>query len=119
MTSDNKKILVFTVASWNSKVGANSWATLLEHYDSSNIANICLREETPDSKVCSRYFVISESKIIRSVINKKIKTGREVKASHPVSDSASLEEHNQRYAKMKKNRRYSGLKLRLQGKAES
>ena len=56
----NKRILVFTVASWNSKVGANSWATLLEHYDSSNVANICIREEMPDSRVCSRYFVISK-----------------------------------------------------------
>jgi len=46
------KILVFTVSSWNSKVGANSWATLLKQYDNKNIANIYIRDEIPDSEVC-------------------------------------------------------------------
>ena len=53
-----KKILVFTVASWNSKVGANTWASLLDDYPSDKIANLCIREEFPDSNVCARYFVI-------------------------------------------------------------
>ena len=61
----NIKILVITVPSWNSKVGANSWATLLEKYPSENIASIFIRDEIPDSEVCSRYFNISENRIIK------------------------------------------------------
>ena len=61
----NLKILVMTVPSWNSKVGANSWASLLEDYGCENVANICIREEIPDSKVCSRYFCVSENRIIK------------------------------------------------------
>ena len=34
------KILVFTVTAWNSKVGANTWETLLEQYGSENVANV-------------------------------------------------------------------------------
>lgn len=108
-----KKLLVFTVASWNSKVGANSWATLLEHYNSSNVASICIREEFPDSKVCSSYFVVSENRIIKSVFNKKIKTGYTV---HPYDQereqSDDLEKHNERYRKMGKKRSYLMLLAR-------
>ena len=107
-----KKILVFTVASWNSKVGANSWATLLETYDSANIANICIRDEIPDNELCSRYFVISENKIIKSVFNRKIKTGKEVERAIVPNDTKDLAEHNERYRKMKQKRRYSMLLAR-------
>ncbi len=107
------RILVFTVSSWNSKVGANSWATLLEQYDSSLIANICIRDEIPDSPVCSRYFNISENKIIKSVFNRKVKTGREVDASqHKIDANTDLAEHNLRYQKMTVKRRYSMLMVR-------
>ena len=78
MKEQSAKILVITVSAWNSKVGANTWAALLEKYDSKNIANICIREEVPDSKVCGRFFVVSENRVIKSVLNRKIETGREV-----------------------------------------
>jgi len=107
------KILVFTVSSWNSKVGANSWATLLKQYDNKNIANIYIRDEIPDSEVCSRYFNISENKIIKSVFNRKIKTGKEIQDSDRQNfDDLDLQEHNKRYGKMTKKRRYSMLLAR-------
>ena len=74
MEAKQPKILVFTVAAWNSKVGSNTWASLLEQYDSKNIANICIRDEIPDSPVCSNYFAISENKIIKSLLKRKTKT---------------------------------------------
>ncbi len=107
------KILVFTVSSWNSKVGANSWATLLEGYDPSLVANICIRDEIPDNPVCSRYFSISENKIIKSIFNRKIQTGREIDASqHRIDANTDLDEHNSRYQKMTVKRRYSMLMAR-------
>ncbi|MDD6483949.1 MAG: hypothetical protein PUF72_05170 [Clostridiales bacterium] len=107
------RILVFTVSSWNSKVGSNTWAALLNGYDPSQVANICIRDEIPDSPVCSRYFGISENKIIKSVFNRKIKTGRETSAlSSSASDNTDLEEHNTRYQKMTVKRRYSMLMAR-------
>lgn len=105
------RILILTVPSWNSKVGANSWATLLEKYDSEDIASIYIRDEIPDSNVCSRYFSISESKVLKSILKRKIKTGSEVKANTEVADD-TLSEHNERYAKFTKKRRYSMLLAR-------
>lgn len=111
--TETPRILVFTVSAWNSKVGANTWASLLEHYDSKKIANICLRDEVPDSPVCSRYFSISESKVLRSIIARRIQTGTELIASTAESSADScLAEHRARYAKMKKKRRYSMLLAR-------
>ena len=115
-TTETKKpkILIFTMTSWNSKVGANTWESLVNRYNSEDLANIFLREETPDSKVCSKYFCISENRVIKSILKRKIKTGREVgvKPLVEVEDSEDLQEHNERYAKMKKKRRYYMLLAR-------
>ncbi len=108
------RILVFTMTSWNSKVGANTWQSLVSHYDSKDIANIYLRDEIPDSQVCSKYFCISENRVIKSIFKRNIQTGKEVMAQ-PLSEAESSEDlraHNERYAKMKKKRRYSMLLAR-------
>lgn len=108
------KILVFTVNAWNSIVGDNTWATLLKYYKSENLANIFIRDEIPDSKVCSKYFCISENRVIKSILKRKIQTGREITAQS-LTDTEPNEDllaHNERYAKMKKKRRYSLLLAR-------
>lgn len=106
------RILVITVPSWNSKVGANSWASLLEGYPSENVASIYIRDEIPDSNVCSRYFNISENKIIRSIVKRDTKTGTLVTPDSVNENDRDLEAHNQRYVRMKKKRRYSMLLAR-------
>lgn len=113
MEAKQPKILVFTVAAWNSKVGSNTWASLLEKYGGENIANICIRDEIPDNPVCDNYFSISENKVIKSILNRKIKTGKRVEATETVTEQTEdLNEHNERYVKMKKKRRYSMLLAR-------
>jgi len=104
------KVLVMSVPSWNSKIGANSWATLLERYDSTCVASIYIRDEYPDSDICSRYFNISESRIIKSIFNRSIKTGTEI--SSKCCDKCNLIAHNKRYQKLSKKRRYSLLLVR-------
>ncbi len=111
--NDRMKILIITVPSWNSKVGANSWTTLLENYPPENLASIYIRDEVPDSTVCSRYFNISENKIIKSIVRRNLKTGSEVSATQSEGyDESDLQAHNERYVKMKKKRRYSMLLAR-------
>lgn len=108
---EQPRILIFTVASWNSKVGSNTWATLLEGYPSDKLASICIRDEYPDSNVCSRYFRISENRVIKSILKRSIKTGEEIVRADEQKD-IDLNEHNHRYQAMKKNRRYSMLMAR-------
>ena len=107
------KILVMTVSAWNDKVGSNTWTTLLQGYESENIANLCIRDEIPNSRVCSEYFSISENKVLKSIFKRGIKTGRKVESVENQAEiSSDLEEHNERYRKMRKKRRYSMLMAR-------
>lgn len=105
------KILVCTVESWNSKIGANTFSTLLAEYPSENLANVYIREEIPDSNRCSRYFQISEQKIIKSLLRRHISTGREVIPSQEQTkeDLCNLTQSRQLYNKNRAKRSY--LKL--------
>ena len=79
MINDKKpRILVVTVNSWNSKVGDNTFSTLLDGYPKDNIASLFIREDEPDSKACNKYFRISESAIIKSIIKPITITGQKV-----------------------------------------
>lgn len=103
----NPQILIFTVASWNSRIGSNTWATLVNGYPAENLANICIREEYPDSNVCSRYFVISESKVLKSVFRRHITTGYEIDKTDNIkmNVNSDLQEHTARYQKMSRKRK--------------
>ena len=74
----NKRILITSIACWNQQTGSNTFSTLFEDFESSNLANIYIDAELPDSKVCSRYFGIREWDVVRSVYKRKLKTGSEV-----------------------------------------
>lgn len=106
------KILVLSVPSWNSKVGSNTWTTLLEGTDPDKVANISLRCEIPDSKVCNNYFCISENKIIKSIFNRKIKTGNRVHPETEAAQSKDAQVQNNRYARMKKHSSFIPLLIR-------
>lgn len=106
------KILVFSVPAWNSKVGANSWATLLESYPASNIACVSIRDEVPDSPVCGRYFTISENRVIKSIFKRNVRTGYEVKPDLYAESLADLSAQKSRYSKYQKKRNYLMLLAR-------
>lgn len=106
----NKKILVLSIPAWNSKVGSDTWTTLVEGLDPDNIANISLRDEIPDNPACNHYFAISENRVIKSIFKRKTKTGRVLtRAQKETSSSADLAAHNERYRKMSKKRGFFGL----------
>ncbi len=90
------KILVCTANSWNSKVGDNTFQLLLEDLPKENISNLFIREETPDSPVCDKFFRISESKVMKSIFKPSIKTGEIVQKNNE-NNSQSLNEQKQIY----------------------
>ena len=107
---EDKKILIISISAWNSKVGADTWPTLVGGLNPDNIASISLREDPPDSLACNNYFVLSENKVIKSILKRKIKTGRRVERCLSEENvSSDLVEHNLRYQKMGKKRGFFGL----------
>lgn len=108
------KVLVCTVESWNSKVGANTFSSLLETFPAESLANIYIREELPDSNCCSRYFQISETKVIKSIVKPGTKTGREVQVCQQMTedDAQTLAQSRQLYNKNRKKRSVAKLFVR-------
>lgn len=100
----NKKILVVSMSAWNSVIGSDTWAALLENYNPNNIANIALREDIPDSKAANNYFTISERRIIKSIFNRKIETGYKFdRIGKSENSKKDIEFHNKLYNGEKKH----------------
>ena len=74
----SKHILITSIPSWNQKTGSNTFSSLFESFDSNDLANLYIQSSLPDSDVASRYFNISERKVMRSVFNRNVITGQEV-----------------------------------------
>lgn len=108
------RILICTIESWNSKVGANTYSELFSDYPSSQLANLYIREELPDSTCCSRYFQISEMKAIKSVLKKECKTGQEIRISDALIEEiqSNLRESKKIYNRNRKKRSYWKLCVR-------
>lgn len=77
----NKRILVTSIPSWNQKTGSDTLSSLFASFDSSDLSNIYISGDIPDSPVCSRYFHIDEISVVKSVIKRNIKSGKEVNAT--------------------------------------
>lgn len=71
----NQRILVCTVDAWSENVGSNTMSALLEGYDKEKIACLHIRAGRSDSHVCDKYFRIIEGRVLKSIFNRKIKTG--------------------------------------------
>lgn len=111
------KILICTVDAWNSKLStssSNTFSALFSHYDAQDVANVYIREELPDSEVCSKYFQISEQRVIKSLVKPKIKTGREVVTGEEASkgDLEILKKYHEIYDKNRAKRSYVKLFIR-------
>ncbi len=111
------KILICTVDCWNSKNGANTantFASLFGNRKAEDLAGLYIREELPDSDRWSRFFQISEAKVIKSIFKPGIQTGREVKPCQEMSESDEkvLEESRQLYNKNRKKRSIVKLFIR-------
>ncbi len=105
MMNQKRRILVISISSWNTEVGMNTWPALLEGHDPDCVAHICFRSNVPNNPVCNHYFVLSEGKVIKSILNRKIKTGCEVFPGEGSTElSADLAAQKTRYQKLKGHR---------------
>ncbi|MBQ4516638.1 MAG: hypothetical protein II978_07600 [Clostridia bacterium] len=88
---EKKRVLVCSVSCWNKYAASDTFPLLLEGYGASYVANLYIRNEIPDSPVCKNYFCISENAVIKSILNRKIKTGRKVFAKQEEAKSSGDE----------------------------
>jgi len=111
------RILICTIDAWNSKLStsdSNTFSSLFSQFDSQDLANLYIRETLPDSNVCSKYFKISEQRVIKSLINPKIQTGKEVVTNTEMTTSERVElaKSTELYSKNRAKRSYFKLFIR-------
>ena len=101
----DKKILIVTMdcfSKYNSATTANTFETLFKNYNPKNLASLYLREEVPSGHACSKYFQISENAVIKSVIKRKIKTGKLFESDNvelTSEDQKNIQKTKERYKK--------------------
>lgn len=107
---DGPRILVSSIGCWNDAVGADTYSSLFMGYDSTKLANLYIREDLPDSDVCNRYFRISESRVIRSVLNRRVETGKELGGTKSLvpdqEDHRAMMDTKFRYERLRRRRRW-------------
>lgn len=76
------KVLVVGINPWIDNTGINTLINFFSEWGTESLALIYTRDSLPDTKVCNKFFQISEKKLIRSIINRKVKTGNVVCNNH-------------------------------------
>lgn len=99
------KVLVIGINPWIDNSGINTLIGLFEHWDKEKVALVYTRADLPNTKVCSRFFQISENDVLKSVLKPWRQTGRVV-FNTPSSEDSGVEEEHKRYAKAQKKHSY-------------
>ena len=102
-----KKVLTVSINAWRDNTGINTLINFFKNCRPNYVAQVYTRGALPDTEVCNNFFQIPESAVIKSLINRKILTGRVVENSHEQSDNNNLTDENKLYSR--KNLRFSHL----------
>ena len=97
-----RRVLITSIPCWNQKTGSNTLSSLFEGFNSDDLANIYIGYDLPDSNVCSRYFSIREWDVVRSVYNRKLKTGEEVRLQELDIGTTNVLDKSKQYARKRR-----------------
>lgn len=75
---ENKKVLVVGINPWIDNTGINTLINFFDGWGADNVAHIYTRDKLPNTHVCNNFFQISETKVVKSVVARSVKTGRTV-----------------------------------------
>ncbi len=94
------KVLVVSTNAWVDGSGVNTLLNLFGGWDADRIAQIYTKSDFPNTDVCKSFFQISEQKVIKSVFNRKVITGREISDNNGIyQEDNDLRAEQKRYKK--------------------
>lgn len=97
------KVLVVSINAWRDNTGINTLIDFFKCWDNNRIAQIYMRSAKPKTKVCNKFFQISENSVMKSIFKRSIKTGvvveNETENSNEVNNA--LDEENRIYSHKK------------------
>ena len=91
------KVLVVGINAWREDGTAHTLMDIFRCWNPEQLALVYTRADLPNTEVCHRYFQISESQVLKSVLKPWMKVGHEVKNT-PSKNSAEISAEHARYA---------------------
>lgn len=91
------KVLVVSTNAWRDNTGINTLIEFFKCWNPESIAQIYTKSALPNTKICNNFFRISESKMIKSVFNRKIKTGDWVVNTKDDTNNSEFIDEKSRY----------------------
>lgn len=102
------KVLVISRDSWNdTNNSGNTLSNLFQNWETDRIANIYCRDEIPNNNICSNYFKISESLLLKKLFLKTAVAGTRVQKQEINSITAEIKDEQKEkkiYDFFRKNR---------------
>lgn len=95
------KVLVVGINAWREDGTAHTLMDIFRCWDPNNIALVYTRADLPNTEVCHKYFQISESQVLKSVLKPWIKVGRIVDNT-PSKEVEEIQEEHARYTQAHK-----------------
>ena len=99
---EHPKVLVVGINPWIDNTGINTLINFFDGWDKNSIAHIYTRAKFPNTHICDKFFRISEPKVVKSVLKRKIQTG-DVVVNTP-ENAVETEQENRMY-----NKKHSSL----------
>ena len=99
------KVLVVGINAWREDGTAHTLMDIFRCWDPKKVALVYSRADLPNTDVCKRFFQISESEVMKSVVKPWMKVGREVEST-PSNKSAG---HEKLYHKVKPGETLSSI----------
>jgi len=99
-TRPRPRVLVVSVNAWREGSGITTLMDLFRGWDPTSLAQVYTRSALPGTAICSRFFRISESAVLRSIASRNVETGAEVTAhsSSESTDREATDQERKRYA---------------------
>lgn len=95
------KVLVVGINAWREDGTAHTLMDIFRCWDPNNIALVYARADLPNTEVCHKYFQISESQVLKSVLKPWMKVGRIVDNT-PSKEAEEIQEEHARYTQAHK-----------------
>ncbi len=96
------KVLVIGINAWREDGIAHTLMDIFRCWDPDKLALVYTRADLPNTTVCNRYFQISESQIIKSVLKPWMRVGHTVKNTPDVASQSEIQAEHERYSKAHK-----------------
>lgn len=89
---DYPKVLVVGINPWVDNTGINTLINFFQDWDSNRLAHIYTRDGLPNTNICSNFFQISETNLIKNLLGRKVSVGQTV-YNTPSSRSIQYDSH--------------------------